>query len=265
MNLPEEITEAKQQNSRDLVLVSIPKMGKSSILGDFTKTHNALVFDLEKGGYEYVSARKSSIYDSQETTFGEAFENYIKIRNLLLENKGKYEYLIIDGLSDLDVLSDLGGTMMYMNTVISKNFNVKPGGRIKYGEEGWKSVTTLPDGAGYQHTRKWFLEQVEIFRQISPFRIWAAHTADKYVKDNNKEEVVGSEIFLTGKLKNIFASKVTSLAKLIADGDKRYLSFDVLNDSIIAGSRNPRLQGKILISEKDKKGNIITYWDKIYN
>ena len=57
----------------------------------------------------------------------------------------------------------------------------------------------------------------------------------------------------------------TSLAKLIADGDKRYLNFEVMNDSIIAGSRNPKLTGKILISEKDKNGNIITHWDKIYN
>ena len=34
---------------------------------------------------------------------------------------------------------------------------------------------------------------------------------------------------------------------------------------IIAGSRNPKLSGKILISEKDKEGKILTHWDKIYN
>ena len=95
-------------------------------------------------------------------------------------------------------------------------------------------------------------------------RIYAAHVSDKYVKDNGKEEVVGSEISLTGKLKTIFASKVTALAKLVIDGDKRYLSFDVQNDSVIAGSRSPKLAGKILISEKTTEG-IKTYWENIYN
>ena len=108
------------------------------------------------------------------------------------------------------------------------------------------------------------MQQIEMFKQISPYRIFAAHVSDKLIRDNQREEVVGAEIALTGKLKTIFASKVTSLAKLTADGDKRYLNFDVLNDSIIAGSRNPKLSGKILISEKDKEGKIITHWDKIY-
>jgi len=242
LKLPEEISEVSQTDARDLVIVSIPKMGKGTILGDFTKKYNAIVLDLEKGGYEYIAARKMSAYETQETSLIEAFHNYTKMRNLLLENKGKYNYLIIDGLSDLDVFSEIGGTMAYMDT-----------------------VTTLPDGNGYQHTRKWFLEQVEIFRRISPYRIYAAHMMDKYIKDNNKEQVVGSEIALTGQLKRIFASKVTSLAKLTADGNSRYLNFEVLNDSIIAGSRNPKLQGRILISTKGEGGTVETFWESIYN
>jgi predicted GTPase len=33
---------------RDLVIIGQPKIGKGAILGDFTKSRNALVFDLEK-------------------------------------------------------------------------------------------------------------------------------------------------------------------------------------------------------------------------
>jgi hypothetical protein len=102
-----------------------------------------------------------------------------------------------------------------------------------------------------------------MFRQISPYRIYAGHIADKYIKDNGKEEVIGSEIFLTGKLKNIFSSKVTALCKLISEGNDRYLNFDVMNDSIIAGSRAAYLTGKILISKKEKDG-ITTFWENIY-
>jgi len=244
-------------------------MGKGTILGDLTTKKNALVLDLEKGGYEFIAARKLSIYNSQETSKWEAFQNYLAYRKLLLENKGKYEYLIIDGTTDLDDLSEIGGTLAYMSSIIGKKFNRKggvPGGEeFSYEDPEWKSVLSLPEGAGYLHTRNWFIQQIEMFRQISPYRIYASHVVDKYIKDNGKEEVVGSEISLTGKLKTIFASKVTALCKLTADENKRYLNFDVSNDSIIAGSRSPHLKGKILISEKKKDDKIVTYWENIYN
>lgn len=268
--LPDDVSKVTNSDPRDLVIIGQPKIGKGTILGDFTKTHNALVLDLEKGGYEYIEARKISSYDSQQTTTYGSFLNYIKIRKMLLESKGKYEYLIIDGLSDLDALSEIGGTLSYMNSIIGKNFNKVKFPNGTYGEafkptdSEFKSVLTLPDGAGYMHTRKWFLSQIEAFSQISPYRLYAAHVADKYIKDNGKEEVIGSEIALTGQLKRIFASKVTALAKLIADGNERYLNFDVLNDSILAGSRAPQLKGKILISKQDETGDIKTFWDTIY-
>ena len=153
-----------------------------------------------------------------------------------------------------------------MDSVMGKTFNRSGGERLKYGDKSFVLVENfLKEGGGYKWTREWFMQQIEIFKQIAPHRIFAAHVSDKLIRDSQKDEVMGSEISLTGKLKTIFASKVTSLAKLIADGDKRYLNFEVMNDSIIAGSRNPKLTGKILISEKDKNGNIITHWDKIYN
>ncbi len=266
--LPDEVTKVTSYWPRDLVVISIPKMGKGSIFGGLTRSRNALIFDLEKGGYEFIEARKISIYPSQDTTKWEAFQNYIKWRNALLKDKGKYDFLGIDGLTDLDDFSEIGGTLAYMNTIIGSKFNkegaIKEGRPYQYGEPEWRSVLTLPDGAGYQHTRKWFLDQIEVFRQIAPYRVYAAHVSDKYIKEVGKEEVVGSEISLTGKLKTIFASKVTALAKLISDGDERYLNFEVLNESIIAGSRAPHLAGKILISKKLKDGTIETYWDKIY-
>jgi len=268
--LPDEISKVVISAPRDLAIIGIPKSGKGTILGNFTLTHNALVLDLEKGGYEYIPARKMSTYTGQETSQWESFQNFIKYRNLLLENKGKYEYLIIDGLSDLDSLSDLGGTLSYMNGIIGKNFNRPKLANGLYGEKykptdpEFKSVLTLPDGAGYMSTRNWFLQQIEMFRQIAPYRIYAAHIADKYIKDNGKEEVIGSEISLTGKLKTIFASRVTALAKLVVDENERYLNFDVQNDSIVAGSRSPKLKGKILISRQESDGTIITFWDNIY-
>jgi len=266
LKLPDDISEVTISSPRDLVIISQPKMGKGTILGAFTTKYNALVLDLEKGGYEYIPARKMSTYDKQDTSRWESFKNYTKYRNLLLENKSKYDYLIIDGLSDLDDLSEIGGTLLYMNSVIGKKFNRNDEGeKLEFDDPKWRSVLSLPDGAGYQSTRKWFLEQIEIFRRISPYRIYAAHVMDKFIKDNGKEEVIGSEISLTGKLKTIFASKVTALCKLTAEGEERWLNFDVQNDSIIAGSRSPKLKGKILISNINKKEEIETFWENIYN
>ena len=266
--LPEDITPVTQSSPKDLVIVSIPKMGKGTILGALTTQKNAIVLDLEKGGYEYIPARKLSTYTNDQTSRWESYQNYLKFRNALLEQKGKYEYLIVDGLSDLDDLSELGGTLAYMNTIIGKKFNrvggLETGRKYEPTEPEFKSVLTLPEGGGYYHTRMWFMQQIDFFRQIAPYRIYAAHITDKYIKDNGKEEVMGSEIALTGQLKRIFASKVTALAKLIADGNERYLNFDVLNDSIVAGSRAPQLKGRILISKQDSEGNTTTYWDNIY-
>ncbi len=87
-------------NQRDLVLVGIPKIGKGTILGAFTREQNAIVLDMEKGGYEYIDARKISTYEDDLSSDWDSFASYIKWRNLLLEDPGKYEYLIIDGLSD---------------------------------------------------------------------------------------------------------------------------------------------------------------------
>ena len=107
------------------------------------------------------------------------------------------------------------------------------------------------------------MDQIKIFTEIAPYRVYAAHVVDKYIKDDGKEEVVGSEIALTGKLKQIFASRVTALGKLIVDGDDRILNFDVQNDSIVAGSRSEALSGKILISRKTKDG-VETFWENIF-
>lgn len=267
--LPEEITKSSGTSPRDLVIISQPKMGKSAILGDFSVKYNAVVLNLEKGGYEYIDARKMDIYENEATTEIEAYYNFIQIRNILLKEKEKYDVLIIDGLSDLDRMSDLGGTLTYMNSIIGKKFNrVDPKNplskKLEPTDPGFKSVLTLPEGAGYKHTRDWFMDQFKMFRQIAPYRIYAAHVADKYIKDKTRDEVVGQELFLTGKLKNIFATKVTALGKLIADKNKRLINFEVLNDSIIAGSRAPFLKGKIPISE-ETDGIVSTQWENIYS
>jgi hypothetical protein len=50
------------------------------------------------------------------------------------------------------------------------------------------------------HTRKWFMAQVEIFTQISPYRLYAALITTSILKIMLKKKIA-SEIALTGQLK----------------------------------------------------------------
>lgn len=267
--LPEKVVSVKETSPSDLILVSVPKTGKTTILADLTKSElgAGMLFNLEKHGTDYVDGFFVNIYPDATTSLEEACENYKGYRDLLLKNKGKYKFLIVDSLSALNEISEVMGTYYYMYSVPQgKNFNRDPKTQQawKYGDANFKLVTSLPEGYGYAHTRKWFMDQINMFSEVAPYRIYTAHVKDKLVKNNQEEIVTGLELNLTGKLKNILATKVSALCKLIADGDKRYLSFEVDNENIIAGSRVPHLNGQILISEKQKDGKIRTFWENIY-
>lgn len=264
--LPDTVTEVKEKNPTDLIIISVPKTGKTTIVAELTKNDNGIIFNLEKGGTDYVSGRFLNIYPDSTTSFDEALENYKGYRDALLKSKGKYKYLIIDSLSALDEISNVMGTYFYMyNVPQGKNFNrdAKSGKAYVHGDPNFKYVTELGEGYGYQYTRKWFMDQIGIFNEIAPYRIYLGHVKDTLIKNNTTEEVTGKEINLTGKLKNLLSVKVSAICKLIAEEDKRILSFVVDNNNIIAGSRVPHLQGSMVISEV-KDGQIVTYWDKIY-
>ena len=84
--LPENFSVVIPKNPSDLVIVGIPKIGKSVLMGDFSKKYNAVILNLEKEAYAYIEGKIINIHISNETTTIEAYENYIKYRNLLLDN-----------------------------------------------------------------------------------------------------------------------------------------------------------------------------------
>jgi hypothetical protein len=244
LKLPEKITEVRETAPNDLILISVPKTGKSTILAELTKGKNGegILFNLEKGGTDYLSGKFLDIYPTATTSMREALDNYKGYRDLLLKNKGKYKFLLIDSLTALNDLAEIMGTYYYMYSIPQgKNFNKDPktGKVYDFEDPLFKTVNSLPEGYGYQYSRKWFLDQIDMFSEIAPYRIYTAHVKDKLIKNSQDETISGMEINLTGKLKNIMSSRVSAMCKLIADGDKRYLSFQVDNDNVIAGSRVP--------------------------
>lgn len=266
--LPKQLVTASEVAPRDLIVYSQPKMGKTTIMAELTKTLNGkgLIINLEPGGTDYVDGYYVNCYETHTDGFAEVIKRYKDILNEIKENPGIYDYIIIDSLTVLDNWSDIAGTYKYMSSPTGKNFNRDPktGKVLNHNDLEWKSVSTLPDGAGYRWTRAWFMDQVDALSSLAPYRIWIGHVKDKFIKQDGGADIVsGHEINLTGKLKNMLTVRVSTLAKLMAEGNDRYLSFEVDNDNLIGGSRVPHLTGKILISKKTEDG-YETYWEKVY-
>lgn len=260
--------EIREKDPKDLIIYASPKAGKTTIIASLTNKLNgrAVILNLEKGGTDYLSGYFLNCYENLADGYDEAFKNYKSYLEYLKKNIGEVDYLAIDNLSVLDEWADIAGTYFYMQTTQGKKFNRdEKGVIITHKSPEWKSVTTLGEGTGWRFPREWFMSQVQEIMNLVPYRIWIVHIKDKFIKDTvTQETIIGSEMNLTGKIKNMLAARVSTISKLIAEGDKRYLSFENDNDSLIAGSRAPHLTGRILIS--DKVGDVIeTYWENVYN
>ncbi len=262
-----ELIKVKEKDPVDIIIYSQPKLGKTTIVSALTRQlkGRAAVLNLEKGGTDYLEGYFLNCFQNTSDTYDEGFKRYKDYLKYLKENIGKVDYLIVDNLSVMDEWADIAGTYYYMKTTAGKKFNRDAAGKlITHKDTEWKSVTTLGDGVGWRFPREWFMGQIQEIMNLVPYRIWIVHIKDKFIKDmDSQETIVGSEMNLTGKIKNMLAARVSTIAKLVSDKDKRYLSFENLNDSTIAGSRAPHLTGRILISDKID-GEIVTYWENVY-
>lgn len=262
-----EYSTVKETDPTDLVIYAQPKMGKTTISAALTRQlgGKGAILNLERGGTDYLDGYFLNCYKTNGDTFDVASKNYKGYLEYLKANLGILDYLIVDNLSVLDEWADIAGTYTYMNTTQGKKFNRDDKGKIiTHNDPEWKSVTTLGEGMGWRYPREWFMNQIQEIMNLVPYRIWIVHVKDKYIKDSvGSDSIIGSEMNLTGKLKNMLAARVSTISKLISDKDKRYLSFENENESLIAGSRAPHLSGRILISDK-VNGEIVTYWENIY-
>lgn len=263
-----ELSKVREVDAKDLLIYAQPKAGKTTILASLTKQlkGKAVILNLEKGGTDYLEGYFLNCYKEQGDGYDEAFKNYKGFLDYLRTHVGEVDYLGIDNLSVLDEWADIAGTYYYMQTTQGKKFNRDDKGKlITHKDAEWKSVTTLGEGVGWRFPREWFMSQIQEIMNLVPYRIWIVHIKDKFIKDTvTQETIIGSEMNLTGKIKNMLAARVSTICKLVSDKDKRYLSFENENDSLIAGSRAPHLTGRILISDK-VDGEIVTYWENIYS
>lgn len=244
IELPKEKVKAKTQSPDILLLYSLPKTGKTSVVAQL---ENCLIIDLENGTNQ-VDALK--VNANTLTELREVVET-IKKAN---EAKGDfvYKYIALDTATKLEELAEELGVTLYQKTPMGAKFK---GGALE--------LKALEYGAGYGYIRQGYKILMNSIRELCERFILIGHTKDKYVIKDDKE-VTATEIDLSGKLSGIVAQKVCAIGYAYRKKNNLHISFKT-DGEILNGNRSKHLSGKdIILSESDDKGEITAYWDRIY-
>jgi len=260
ITLPTETRKPKETSPNILLIYGVPKGGKTTICS-FLKNH--LILELESGGADFIEGRVLELNKPSE--FIEALKAIDSSEQFVCD------YLVVDTTTKMDEWSEIVGTYNYMEKPQGKKFNrvnEQPGGaKIYHTDPRFETVHELGQGFGYQHSRQVMTEWYDRLQGLITNKkvrriILLAHVKDKLIEAKSGDSVEALDLNLTGKVKNIYASRVDAIAFYNRKGTQGFLNFD--NEfKVVSGGRCPHLDGKILISEKiDNK--IVTHWDKIY-
>lgn len=265
IKLPTEKSLATMKSPSTILFYSKPKQGKTTAL---SLLEEALLIDTEKGS-DFVDAFKIQV-DTTKPEHEQAEEFVDICRAIYMSGYDtvnriytpKYKYIIVDTFTRLDSWSEVVGTLNYMSKAQGKKFNVNAKGeKLSPTSKDFETVHEIPQGYGYKHSREVMLDWYNKICMLAPRTIFVCHVKDKLVATNLGEAVATKEINLTGRVKDIIASKVDTVMYGYRDGNKFMASFSGED-----GTRSSYLSGKtIVLTESDDKGNIITNnWNKIF-
>ena len=256
---PKDIIKPIITSPRSIFIYAPIKLGKTDICLSLTKmTDKALFLDLEDSCSifegRYISIKKLlSVWDKLKL-LDELLDDIIKNQ--------QYDYIIVDSLTILEEWCESHATVKYMKSTQGKKFNRLEDEKTLLPEKDWNSVLSIGEGYGYQHLRSSFNLYFEKIQKLAKHIILTGHVKDKLLEKKG-ELVTTTDIDLTGKLKFIVTRKIDAVGLLTADENKRYLTFQVNDNSGGAGSRFNYLNDKILISEKNDDV-LTTYWESIF-
>ncbi len=240
MKLPTERSKSTNKNPKKLLIYSIPKGGKTTILSGLK---NALIVDFE-GGTEYVDAMSISAptIDLVSEIMG------------LLKKGHKYDYICLDPITRLEDIVLPWALEIYMKTPQGKNYDI---------EEQGDNILYLPNGGGYMYLRQAFFAVLNAFSRQTDRLILTGHVRDKIIEKAGKE-ITHAEVDLTGKIRSILCADVDAIAYLERRGPDGFFRFATSED-VICGARPPHLRNReIKISHLESDGSVTTYWDEIF-
>jgi hypothetical protein len=261
MELVTGVRPPKFKNPRIQIIYSVPKAGKTTILGAL---EDNFIIELEPGGADYISARVQEVYKASE---------FNQVLDAILKSPDKVStYLTIDTITKLDEWSEIVGTYNYMGKPQGKKFNrvgeVETGAIIYHTDPKFDTVHSLGQGFGYKYSREAMTDWYDKFLEIIAagkvdYIILVAHVKDKLVESRNGDSVETIDVNLTGKVKSIYASRVDAIGHFYRENTKGYISYN--NEfKIVCGGRCSHLDGSIQVSEKQPDGSIKVDWSKIY-
>lgn len=252
IELPTKKIEPEHLNPRKMLIYSIPKAGKTTLLAEL---ENNLILDLDNGS-EFVKALKLVINNMGELR---------QVMRALIEGKKadppiQYDYITIDTITKLEEIILPLAKELYRKTSMGKRFD--------YDEQGndlnSQTVLNLPQGAGYLYLREAF-ETVRKALEALPVKgiIYLGHLKEKFLEKSGKE-VISKDVDLTGKLKTILCADVDAIGYLYRSENKTYISFKT-SDEILCGSRAAHLKNKeVLAGEMLESGEFKAHWENIF-
>lgn len=259
-----------------IMLMGFPKLGKSAITANIT-THFA------RGKSQVISLGDEDGYDNlavNEIKFrkwGE-FEKYLDA--LIVDRP--FDFIIVDNTSVINEWMDKCATLEYMTSVAGKSFNLKakennPKAKGKGlsvdtlddyflpGDSKFKSVSTLPDGAGWYHIKKVAIRWFDKIKKSAKYVILISHPKiDRWTKDDSGKVVNSMYLDMPSSIARYYCKNVDAIASFYRKKDVGYLGFKHGSSDLDAGTRYSYLEGnEFKISEKIGD-EVVCYWDLIY-
>lgn len=275
MEFTKQIKETILDYPEHLVIYSKPKMGKTDLV---SRLPDCAIIDIE-GGSKYVKGYTHVVKDPKGDPM-ETLKNLDKCLDWLIKER-PYQYVAFDTMTELDDLSEIGGTYDFMNSPQGKKWNriddeliqkypqlaAAKGQIIPHTSPLFLPITTMGEGYGYRWTRNNYSRYFEKMKICADRVIFICHIKDKFIDTKSGDQVQGREINLTGKLKGITTSFADTIAYLHRGKDgNTYLSFQA-GEAVAEGTRRRGLSGKdILIGEWDKtqEDYSAVHWNLIY-
>jgi hypothetical protein len=252
ITLPTQRVKATHMSPKNLIIFSKPKVGKTSLLAQLD---DCLIIDLEDGS-DYVDALKVK---------AKSVDDIKAIGKAIKEADYPYKYIAVDTITALETICMPYAEVLYSRTPMGKNwFKKTPDGKYApdSGKAMYGTVTSLPNGGGWQYQREAISKIIEFIKTLAPRVILIGHVREALLEKNGSE-FNSSDLDLTGKVKRIISSQSDAIGYLYRKGNKNILSFKT-TDEISCGARPNHLKNaEIEISEID--GDVLnTFWEKIY-
>lgn len=233
--LPTSPTPPTTTDPRVLILYGAAKVGKTTVLANLP---GCLIVDLEDGT-DYLTALRVKANNMSEL---EAIAQQLK-EIVVKTGKPAYPYLAIDTVSKVEDWAEIRGTERYKANPTGKNFK-------------GQSILELAHGHGYLWLRLAFQEVLGLFSGTATRLIFICHLRDKFI-DKGGQETSVKDLELTGKIRNITASKADAIGYIFRDATRNQgqlmVSFQTL-EQVACGSRCEHLKGQIFPFD----------WKKIY-